>query len=307
MEQHVYTHFPAGERAEPRREAPAPNYRLRLLSAVNSMPPLPEALNRLVGMLNAENVSAGQIAAAIESDSVLSGSVLRCVNSAYYGMSRRVSSIRHAVTLLGFQTVRNLALAFSMRRMMTGGAASRNLYAAYSRHALATAILTQTLASFTRSCDIEAAFAAGLFHDIGKLLIFTAAPETVPGIVAAWERDESSLEEAERAVLQVTHTELSAIVLEGWKLPEAVRDAVRYHHDPDAQPAPEGQSPPYLVHLLRAADAVVNAEGLGAPVSTHRPPADPVPALQAAGLGADAPALVERFRGEFESLQGLFS
>ena len=214
MEQRVYGYVPPGKSPPGAAQKPA-SYRVRLLSAVNSMPPLPEALSRLLGMLNSDSVSAGQIAAVIEGDGVLSGSVMRCVNSPYYGVPRRVSSIRHAVALLGFKTVRNLALAFSMRRMMTGSAASRKLYSSYSRHALATALLTQTAAARAASGELEAAFAAGLFHDVGKLLVYTAAPEAVPAILEIWEAGQGTYEEAEQEVIETTHSELSAIVLEG--------------------------------------------------------------------------------------------
>ena len=305
MEQRTYTHAPAGVRNSG-PEARHPNLRVRLLSAVNSMPPLPEALSRLLGMLNSDSVSAGQVAAVIEGDSVLSGSVMRCVNSAYYGMPRRVSSIRQAVTLLGFQTVRNLALAFSMRRMMTGSAASRMLYNSYSRHALATAILTQTAALRTGACEIETAFAAGLFHDVGKLLIYTATPEAVLPIIQLWESGDGSYEEAEQEILEATHSELSTIVLEGWKLPDAICNAARYHHAPEDLPAAAGAASPSLAALVHAADMAVNFEGLRSPESEKRAAPDPAEALHRLALPEGPDRLLASFRAEFENLQALF-
>jgi putative nucleotidyltransferase with HDIG domain len=304
MEQRVYIHAPPTSKRSP-PETRAPNLRVRLLSAVNSMPPLPEALNRLLGMLNSDSISAGQVAAVIEGDSVLSGSVMRCVNSPYYGMARRVSSIRHAVTLLGFQTVRNLALAFSMRRMMTGNAASRKLYGSYSRHALATAILAQKAALRIGACEPETAFAAGLFHDVGKLLIYTAAPEAVATIVSIWEGGDLDYEQAEQEVLEMTHSELSAIVLEGWKLPGEICNAARYHHAPEDSPlvGPEG---PSLAALVHAADLAVNFEGLRSPDDAQRQPPDPHESLSLLGLPAGPDEILASFRDEFDTLQGLF-
>lgn len=288
-----------------RPEAKPANYRVKLLSAVNSMPPLPTVLNRLLGMLNDDRASSLQIAALIEKDNVLSGSVLRCVNSAYYGLPGRVSSIRQAVTLLGFQAVRNLALAFSMRRMMTSGPSSRKLYAAYSRHALGCAIMTQFLATCTRAGDLEAAFAAGLFHDIGKLLVITAALGAMPEITERWESGEGNWEEAEQEVLEVTHSELSGIVLEGWKLPSAIRDAARYHHDPEAHPDfPETSLT--LAHLVQAADAAVNSQGIAVVSSLKRPPEPPDSYFDAIGVSAKQDAVLAQFQKEFEGIQGVF-
>lgn len=304
MQHPVYRHMPPGLK-RPGVEARPANYRVKLLSAVNSMPPLPAALNRLLGMLNSESVSAGQVARVIEGDSVLSGNVMRCVNSPYYGLPRRVSSIRHAVALLGFQTVRNLALAFSMRRMMTGSAASRLLYNSYSRHALATALLTQTAASETHSCEIETAFAAGLFHDVGKLLVYTAAPEAVTTIVNRWESGEGSYEEAELEVIETTHSELSAIVLEGWKLPDEICNAARYHHAPEDCPGEPDSEAPSLARLVQAADMFVNSQGYRTPESRRAIEADAGQALENLGLRGDAQAAVSRFRDGLEKLQEL--
>lgn len=305
MEHRVYSHASRGTKPPGAGQKP-PNYRVRLLSAVNSMPPLPEALNRLLGMLNSDSVSAGQIAAVIEGDSVLSGSVMRCVNSPYYGVPRRVSSIRHAVALLGFQTVRNLALAFSMRRMMTGNAASRMLYNSYSRHALATALLAQAAAAQTQTCEMEAAFAAGLFHDVGKLLIYTAAPEAVPAIVKIWEAGEGTYEDAELEVIETTHSELSAIVLEGWKLPDEICNAARYHHAPHDCPGAEESEGPSLAALVQAADRLANLEGYRSPESKRELDTDPETALASLGMRGDPAAAMAKFREELETLHELF-
>ncbi|MEZ5364787.1 MAG: HDOD domain-containing protein [Bryobacterales bacterium] len=301
-DQRVYAYGPYGSSPVAQEARPA-NLRVRLLSAVNSMPPLPAALSRLMRMLNSDAISATQVAAVIEGDSVLSGSVMKCVNSAYYGMPRRVSSIRHAVTLLGFQTVRNLALAFSMRRMMTGSAASRKLYGSYARHALATALLAQNAAVRVSGGDIESAFAAGLFHDVGKLLIYTAAPEAVPSILKRMEESGCSYLEAERETLETTHAELSAIVLEGWKLPDMICVAARYHHEPQLAAAP-ADGAPSLTALVHAADMAVNFEGFRTPDGLPNPPQDPAATLASLQLGGID--LLESFRAEFENLQEMF-
>ena len=305
MEQRVYGNRAPGAQSGG-RDARPPTFRVRLLSAVNTMPPLPETLTRLLKMLNSDSISAAQVAAVIEGDSVLSGSVMRCVNSAYYGMTRQVSSIRHAVALLGFQTVRNLALAFSMRRMMTGNAASRRLYSSYSRHALATALMTQNVAVRTGSDDLESAFAAGLFHDVGKLLIYTAAPEAVQTIIERWQAEGGAYEEAEQEVLETTHSELSAIVLEGWKLPAGICDAARYHHSPGDFPVQPDCSGPSLAALVHAADLAVNFEGLRSPEDVEREPQNPEEALRAIGLSGGMDELLASFRAELEGFRELF-
>ncbi len=282
------------------------DYRRKLLRAVNDLPPLPTVLNQLLRMLNDSNCTSSQIAAMIEKDSVLSGSVLRCVNSAYYGLASRVSSIRHSVTLLGFTTVRNLALAFSMRQMLSKPrAAATEAFTQYSQHALGAAIMTQFLAHYTRSTDLEAAFAVGLFHDIGKLLIITTLPDVLPVLVSHWAEGEGEFEESESELLGVRHSELSGIVLERWKLPQAIQDAVRYHHNPSACPC-EPDQPITLAHLVHAADVYVKSYGLEVLSSPNRPPESPERAFEQIGLREHLPELLERFKVEFQSIRDVF-
>ncbi len=294
--------------SDPKPTAPvSKDLRLRLLSAVNSMPPLPAVLNQLLGKLNDDNCSATQIADLIETDSILSGSVLRCVNSAYYGVANRVSSIRHAVTLLGFATVRNLALAFSMRRMMTSTRPPGPQYKAYSRHSLACALMCQFLAHFTRSPDVEAAFAAGLFHDIGRLLVLTTAADKLPEIIRLWEEAEGDFELAEERVLGVTHSELSGLVLTAWKLPLSIQQAARYHHAPEQFPESGEGEGPNLAELVSAADAAVNSLGFAALVSPACPPAPPDEAFARIGLASDKDAVLSQFQSQFEQLSSALS
>lgn len=284
------------------------DYRKKLLSAVHLLPPLPTVLNQLLRMLNDSNCTSGQIAAIIEKDAVLSGSVLRCVNSAYYGLPSRVSSIRHSVTLLGFATVRNLALAFSMRQMLAKPKMpSKKIFADYSQHSLGCAIMTQFLAHYTRAQDPEAAFAAGLFHDIGKLLLFTTLPEMIPVLLEHWEESGANFEDTEKDLLHVTHSELSGIVLDKWKLPQPIRDACRYHHDPASCPdESNGEGPVSLAHLVHAADLYVKSYGLEILPSEKRPAEAPDEAFREIGLEENLPELLLRFKAEFQSIRNVF-
>ena len=300
-----FTTPPRDVEPAPSLDRPVVNYRMKLLTAVNSMPPLPTILNQLLGMLNNDLASAGQVAQIIERDSVLSGSVLRCVNSAFYALPGRVSSIRQAVTLLGFPTVRNLALAFSMRRMMVGAQPSMKIYSSYSKHALGCAVMSQFLALYTRAGDLDAAFAGGLFHDVGKLLVLTTAPEVVPQVIERWEKGGVSYVDAEAEILEVTHPELSAVVLETWKLPEAIRDAARFHHEPESYPAPADAEGPTLASIVHAANLAVNHLG-HVTIESTRERETPDAAFEALGLADEQQNLIEKFQAEFANLGAAF-
>jgi putative nucleotidyltransferase with HDIG domain len=286
--------------------APAVDYRAELLAAIDDLPPLPLVLNRVMQLLNDNNASSAQIAAMIEKDAVLSGSVLRCVNSAYYGLQSTVTSIRHAVSMLGFSTVRNLALAFSMRRMLSRTRMPpARLYSRYSQHSLSCALLCHYLVCHVAIENAEAAFASGLFHDIGKLLILSTFPDVLPKIAEQYERGEVSYEQAEIEVIQMTHAGLSRIVLEKWQLPQCIQEAVEFHHHPADCPRPPDQVLT-LAEIIQAADLYVNEYGLEI-FPTKRP--SPYPADRAfedIGVRQKMPEVLEKFKNEYESIHSLF-
>lgn len=283
-----------------------PDYRAELLAAIDDLPPLPLVLNRLLQLLNDSKSSSAQIAAMIERDAVLSGSVLRCVNSAYYGLNSTVSSIRHAVSMLGFTTVRNLALAFSMRRMLTRSRTPpARLYARYSQHSLSCAMLCHYLVSYSATEDAEAGFAAGLFHDIGKLLMLTSFPDMLPRIIEQYESGEGSYEQAEQDVLQVTHSELGKIVLEKWQLPACIQQAVEFHHHPADCPR-EPDRRVALAEIVQAADLYVNEYGLEILPTKRSSPYPADRAFEELGLRQKLPEVLEKFKNEYESIRSLF-
>ena len=288
------------------RESRVSDYRAELLAAVDELPPLPLVLNRVIALLNDTNASSAQIANMIEKDTVLAGSVLRCVNSAYYGLASQVTSIRHAVSMLGFSTVRNLSLAFSLRRMLTGARIPPpRLYTRYSQHSLSCAMLSQYLVRYIKVEDPDTAFAAGLFHDIGKLLILTTFPDLTPKLIEEYERGEKTWEECERGVLQITHPEVSRIVMEKWKLPASIQTAVEYHHRPLECPREGGQTVT-LAQILHAADTYVNEYGLEI-LPTKRPSPNVADrAFEELGIRHRMPEVLERFKAEYESIRSLF-
>lgn len=297
---------PAAGESDSNAAVPATDvHRKKLIQAIDGLPPLPAILNQLLRVLNDQSCSAGQIASLIEKDSVLSGSVLRCVNSAYYGLRHRVSSIRHAVSLLGFSTVRNLALAFSMRRMLVNPRGlSQDRYRAYSQHALGAAIMTQFLALYTRHNEVEGAFAAGLFHDVGQLLMLSYQPKQ--SIPFYEERiGAPNLADAEDERFGISHPELSALVLEKWKLPAELCDAVRFHEAPEAQLS-DSVEQPTLAQLVNAADIYVQSYGLSTFEIPEDEIADPAPSFARIGLADKLPELMERFKSEFQSIRDAF-
>jgi HD-like signal output (HDOD) protein len=250
--------------------------------SLSKLPPFSPVLNRLIATLSRENVSFAKTSDLIEKDPVLAGNILSLVNSPLYSRNGNVSSVRHAVSLLGVTKLRNAALGMSVTNLWGKMKAPAGWSMPhFNQHSLATAILCDLLSQEAETVYPEGAFVAGLLHDLGLLLL------AMSGIGFAGE---------------YSPAELSAEALNCWNLPLEIQNAVRYHDRPHADPANSANKIP-LSHIVSAADIYINQIGLqipGAPVREEVP--EPF-----GGLGLDMllPRILEEFHNEFEALRAV--
>ena len=278
-------------------------YRDKALSIAGQLPPFSPVLNRLLASLAKEDVSFAYLAEWIEKDTVLSGHVLRLVNSAAYGMVGTISSVRHAISILGLVKLRNTALGLSVCRMWTGVRAPKGWSTArFNLHAAATAVMSDLLAQVLPVEYPEGAFVSGLMHDVGRLLIALGLPQEYTAIQEKQQAERRAMHDCETAILGFNHAELSALVLHKWNLPEPICRAVEFHHDP---PAAEGDLLP-LSRIVQAADQAVNLMDITvvAPLPTLQGSAEDV--LDELGLRERANRILEEFASEYETLKSFF-
>jgi HD-like signal output (HDOD) protein len=187
---------------------------------------------------------------------------MHLVNSAMYARRATITSVRHALALLGMDKVRNTLLGMSISRMWgqvkTPPAWSM---ARFNRHSAAVAVLSDQIASRVQADCAEGAFVAGLLHDLGRLLIALGLPDEFARLMKLHEHSEKSWTDCERELLGFTHADLSAMALATWKFPEQVQIAVRDHHRPS--PFQPGGTVP-LSAIIDAANQYVGAEDAGA-------------------------------------------
>ena len=282
------------------------NAKEQALRALAQLPPFSPILNRLIASLAQEDVSFAKISDLIEKDTALAGNVLRLVNSALYGLRGTVNSIRHAVSLLGIAKLRNATLSMSVARMWSqvktppGWSMAR-----FNLHSVGVAILADLL---TQRLDVEyaeGAFAAGLFHDLGLLLVALGLPEEYKQITLLHKQSPKWIIEYEQQVLGLTHLELSAEALAVWNLPAPIQMAVRFVETPDLDPTvapPDGMS---LSRVLNIADRYV--KGVGTSLSLFEgTPEDGQLALESLSLGERLPEVLTEFQTEFSAIQSYF-
>lgn len=203
-------------------------------ATLDRVPAVAGTVMDLLRSLDDENIDAAGLAKKIGHDPVLSARVLKIVNSPFYGIAGQVASLQEAVMVLGFSSVRRLALAVSLNHSFplksAGGADPRRLW----RHSFCVALCAQALARMVR-VEADMAFTAGLLHDIGRIALLSAEPERFAAALAARPRLDS-LGAAEREVFGFDHAEFGARLLARWRLPAAIVRAAECHHRPDAAP-----------------------------------------------------------------------
>jgi HD-like signal output (HDOD) protein len=245
--------------------------------------------------------SAAQIAQLIESDQALASKVLRLVNSSYFGLPRKITSLRQAVVLLGFNAVRNALLALSVVHVFGKGSKEDFDRAEFWKHALGTAATARFLASKLHQGSEEEAYAAGILHDIGKIVLDQYLHSQFMACLEFSRMEGLSLFEAERRLLGITHCDVGEYLGEQWGLPPKLIEGIALHHRPRIL-----RSEPKLVAIVCVADTLVRQMAIGH--SGNFGPTDFVPqALEELGIGEEeALSLIPILRATFDAQEEMF-
>lgn len=239
--------------------------------AVDEMPAISPVVGKLEHLNREMNPSPKELVKVIMLDPVLTGKVIRLVNSSFYGLDRPVRSLAHAVVLLGMNTVKNLAVSTAvLGAVMQKEEKNAFDYLEFWRHCLGTAVACRLSAGRAGAPrrELETYFVAGLLHDIGKILLGRIAPRVYRAAVEEGRREEVSLVFAEAAHFGHTHTEAGGALARKWKLDAALTEAVERHHDVFSAPlVGEVESRTSVVrpvNTVRVADDLCRRRGIGA-------------------------------------------
>ena len=193
-----------------------------------NLPTIPAVLSQVLGLVEREDSSTRELVVLIEHDQALTGKMLRLANSAFFGQSRRVATIPRAVMLLGFSTVRNLALGVKVWDTIAHGIPPAHLEELWT-HAVMVAVASKVLGAKLCAGDPDEAFTAGLLHDVGRLVLATRFKDAY-WTAAAGVDDTRSIVDAEQEAFGVHHAEVGGWLLEAWGLPPSIVETARLHH-----------------------------------------------------------------------------
>lgn len=242
--------------------------RREILLKSDLIPPLPDLVARLLGILNKQETEPEDLEGLLQNDQVLVAKMLAMVNSPFYGLNRSIRTIREAVMVLGFRGVRSLVLATSTAKFLQRdfgwyGHEPKGLWL----HAVCVAAGSRFLARHAKMSadDCEQLFVGGLLHDIGKLLLVGYVQEA-PAVTT-----EQSIAEYERDTVGLDHTEAGALVAAKWNLADEIQHAIKGHHDTEP-----GDGDARSIACVRIADSVAHELGTGylperAPLNAVRP------------------------------------
>lgn len=224
----------------------------QVLAKIHNLPSLPDVVMELLTRMSQDDVNIDAVAKKIAQDQALAARVLRLANSSFYGLAKQVSSIQEAITILGFRTVRSLATTAALMGSFRGQGAASFDVTPFWRHAIAAAECARALASHLY-INPELAYTAGLLHDLGRLVLVTQFEDSYEATMRYRAQHDCKLLEAEQIVLGIDHARVGEVLMQHWKFPEAMQQALAHHHSPLV-----GHDP-LLTLIVIAADAMVHA------------------------------------------------
>ncbi len=220
--------------------------------------PLPATVTRLLAACQDTSATAADFEKIIECDAALAVRLLRMSNSALYGLANEVRSIGHATMILGIRRLRNLALSIAGARMFADGTTAAKQRRELWSHSLGCATVARLLAKSAYAVCPDDIFLAGVFHDVGKLLLYDVVPEEYSELVCSLSAEQLIREE--KFIFGISHEEVGLKSAHAWGLSEPIKVAIGFHHR-------SGETPVHVefAAVIQVADFLAKAWGIGSP------------------------------------------
>ncbi len=231
---------------------------LRVLDNVTDLPTLPTVYAQISHLIRDPKTSVADVAKVIEKDQAITSKILRLVNSSFFGFTRQISTIRQAVVLLGFNTIRNTVLSVSVFESFSNVTRGEFDLREFWKHALATGVIATYLDKRIRTGFQEETFVAGLLHDMGKIILNRYFQQEFEEALFYARSNQETFYESERAVIGFSHDEVGEYLADKWQLPYSLGEAIALHHQPG-----NIRSNPTLVSLIHLANSVAHKLNFG--------------------------------------------
>jgi diguanylate cyclase (GGDEF)-like protein len=224
------------------------------------LPSLPAIAVEVIELCRHDDINIKQIAKTISNDPALSTKILKTVNSSYYGLSQPVSTISHALVILGLNSVKTLALSFTLVSSVRNAGSDDFDPNVIFRRCLYSAVAARSIAQRVGIAESEEAFLAGLLQDLGVIAMIQALKFEYVELLLEVGENHDQLWRAERKKLQIDHAQVGEALAKKWRLPDILVQPIRHHHQPDKAPPATRQAAQAVALGGLAADVFLHAE-----------------------------------------------
>jgi HD-like signal output (HDOD) protein/CheY-like chemotaxis protein len=266
-----------------------------LVAQMPNVPSLPDLYTALVTELNKSEPSTQKVVEIIKKDIGMTVKILQIVNSAFFGLSRRVSDPKEAIEYLGLDTISSLTLGLGVISQFESQQTSSLQFADIWAHSTSVGVIANKIARSVDSQIATDAFTAGLLHDVGQVVLAANLPQEFGLVKKLITEEKISRIEAERQIFKATHSEVGAYLLGLWGLPKSVVQAVEFHHAPGELPDDSFT----VLTAVHAADAINRYMHSGGPGKAE--PVFDQEYLTKLGLVDKIPAWLEKYSNLDES------
>lgn len=226
------------------------------LLAIRDLPTFPTTALEVMRLASDSDSSAVELAKIISRDPPLATKILRVANSPYYGFQKKISTIEWAIVALGFETLRETILSLTLIDLFKGSIMKDFDPRKFWKHAVDTASAARTIAREVKYRIPGEAYAAGLLHDVGTLVLYRYFDEDFEEINRLVNEENMHLSQAEVVVTGTTHADIGAWLASRWSFPSYLVEAIQFHHAPAfAEVNPE------LTAIVHAASQIASFSG----------------------------------------------
>ncbi|UCD79430.1 MAG: HDOD domain-containing protein [Desulfobacterales bacterium] len=228
---------------------------LQQLNKIKDIPTLPTIVFELNKHLENPETSIAKVSETIEKDQAMALRILKLVNSAFYGFKSRVSDIKNAVVLLGFNAVRNAIVSVSIINALPKSLLFQDFEMnEFWKHSLAVAVASKNIAQKAGLESPDNCFVGGLLHDVGKVILAQYFQDLFVKVWIRMQKECVTFYQAELHELPIDHARIGAHLAERWALPQGLIDGLRWHHE--FQPDNPNANFVMIIHL---ANILVNS------------------------------------------------
>ena len=220
-----------------------------LILESENLPTLPGIALRIIGACQKSEPDIQQIGDLLVADPPLTGKILKIVNSAFYGLPTKITSVHHGVKLLGIKAIKNLALSFTLINTFQSNPHELIDYKRFWKNSLVGATAAKLIAEKLEPGHADDAFSLGLLQDIGVLIFSYCRPKQYALVLNEVGKNVNIYPEAENRVLGINHQEIGEYLTKSWDLPDTFYLPIGYHHIPDKLP-PDQSSVLKLTRIL---------------------------------------------------------